>query len=138
VVTSSNGRGLARHVDALNPLLGSMVLGHLAHEETMQRAPCFGTLHCYRRDQWHRTHLQPADAVDLHVPELVEDQFGEKARAFRMQHRGLAVEVVGALFAGGQGEATAPERALLDEIEEPLAKIKPAATLVHIIPEIDS
>ena len=62
-----NDHGLAGDVVAVDALLGAVILHRLAHEETGQATAEIEAPHGDRRDQRHRAHLQPANAISLNI-----------------------------------------------------------------------
>ena len=62
-----NDNGLAGDVVAVDALLGAVILHRLAHEEAGQATAEIEAPHGDRRDQRHRAHLQPTNAVSLNI-----------------------------------------------------------------------
>src|SRR5215204_4171862 len=92
-----------------------MLLRPFAHEERGERPSAHMAEGRSRGGERHRTHFQPADALDVQTVQLVEDELREPRRAGRMQHRRLHVEIEIALAPGGELDLAAPERTLADQ-----------------------
>src|SRR5262249_44173658 len=104
-------------------LIGAVALLLLAHHEAMDRTRGETARHDRHHD-WHRAELEAADGVDVGVgSKQPADDLGDERSAFRIEGRGLEIEVVVAGRARRELEGAAQQRLLFDDREEPRSRI---------------
>jgi hypothetical protein len=99
-------------IDGFDEPLGAVILHGLAHEKARDRPRRGSAQHRHRGDDRDGAELKPADVIDRQILDPVEHQLRKQARAFRIEHRRLEIEVELAFLSGSEHELAAFERQL--------------------------